>query len=191
MFSIGLNFLNSKGENIMSATNALTNTRALARLELELRECFDQLCELQAQVKRTLVPHADGKPLKGYELVAWLGEVYVKLLYDGRLVSDRHEHDVETSRGWRISVKTRRGNESGWKQSSAIPKFEGEDCPTHLAFVHLHNNYRLDRIWLFRWPELCANNRFKQKLVRGEFRSYIFKLDEAKDQNYLVYCSST
>ena len=175
----------------MSVSNAPTNTRALAQLELELQDCFDQLLELQAQVKRTLVRHADSKSLKGDELVAWLGEVYVKLLYDGRLVSEKHEHDVETRWGWRVSVKTRRGNESGWKQSSAIPKFEGENCPTHLAFVHLNNNYQLDRIWLYRWSELCASNRFKQKFVRGEFRSYIFKLDEAKDKDFLVYYSST
>ena len=164
--------------------------RALNRLELDLGGYFDQLFELQAQVKRTLIPHADGKLLKGYELVGWLGEVYVKLLYDGRIVSDKYEHDVETKRGWRISVKTRRGNGSGWKQSSAIPRFEGEGCPTHLAFVHLHNNYRLDRIWLYSWPDLCASSRFKQKFVRGEFRSYIFKLDEAKDKDCLAYCSA-
>jgi len=135
------------------------------------------------------MPHADGKLLKGYELVGWLGEVYVKLLYDGRLVSDKYEHDVETKRGWRISVKTRRGNGSGWKQSSAIPRFEGEACPTHLASVHLCNNYRLDRIWLYSWPDLCASNRFKIKFVRGEFRSYIFKLDEGMDKDCLAYCS--
>ena len=165
------------------------NIKAVHQLELQLRGYVDQLFETQAQVKRSLIPHADGKSLKGYELVGWLGEVYVKLLYGGRLVSDKYEHDVETKSGWRISVKTRRGNGSGWKQSSAIPKFEGEGCPTHLAFVHLLNNYRLDRIWLFTWPDLYARNRFKMKFVRGEFRSYVFQLDEGKDKDCLAYCS--
>jgi hypothetical protein len=31
-------------------------------------------------VKHTLAQYADSKSLKGYELVGWLGEVYVKLL---------------------------------------------------------------------------------------------------------------
>jgi len=166
------------------------NTKALQEMELDLRECFDRLFELQLQLKRTLAQYSDGKLLKGNELVGWLGEVYVKLLYDGCLVSDKYEHDVETKWGWRISVKTRTGDGSGWKQSSAIPKLNGEGCPTHFAFVHLCNNYRLDRIWLYCWPDLCASNRFRPKYVRGQFRSYIFKLDEAKDRDCLVYCSS-
>lgn len=159
----------------MPITRARTNIEALNSLKSELSEHFEQLLRLQAQVKQSLIPHADDKTLKGYELVGWLGEVYVKLLYDGRLVNDKLEHDVETKWGRRISVKTRRGDELGWKQSSAIPKFEGESCPTHLAFVHLRNNYRLDRIWLYSWADLCASNRFKQKFVRGEFRSYHFQ----------------
>lgn len=175
----------------MFAPNVSINKKALHDLDSSLERCFDQLFELQTHVKSTLVQYADGKSLKGYEPVGWLGEVYVKLLYDGHLVSDNYEHDVETEWGWRISVKTRRGNGSGWKQSSAIPKFEGEGCPTHLAFVHLWDNYRLDRIWLYCWPDLCANNRFKRKNVRGKFRSYIFKLDEARDRDCLIYCSGT
>ena len=65
----------------MLTTKVRMNMRALNRLELDLGGYFDQLFELQAQVKRTLIPHADGKLLKGYELVGWLGEVYIKLLY--------------------------------------------------------------------------------------------------------------
>jgi len=45
------------------------NTKALQEVELDLRECFDRLFELQRQLKRTLAQYADGKRLKGHELV--------------------------------------------------------------------------------------------------------------------------
>ncbi|HSE34229.1 MAG TPA: hypothetical protein VLA93_21825 [Pyrinomonadaceae bacterium] len=163
------------------------NARAVRTLEGELKPLFDELLALQIQVRVQLTNYADNKALKGYEIVGWLGEVYVKLLFDGKLVDDRHEHDVETRTGWRISVKTRKGKGAGWKQSSPISKFEGEGCPTHLAFVHLHDNYSLDRVWLFEWSHLCETTRFTAKNVRGKFRSYVFKLDETKDKQFVIY----
>ena len=156
-------------------------------MESDFDALFEQLFTFQVRIKQELIKYADGKHLKGYELVGWLGEIYVKLLFDGKLVGDSHEHDVETKDGLRISVKTRKGRATGWKQSSAIPKFEGEGCPTHLAFVHLNDNYSLDRVWFYEWRHLCDNLRFTPKIVRGEFRSYIFKLDEKKDEEFVIY----
>ncbi len=163
------------------------NVGALRRIESDFKILFDELFASQVKVRQRLLKYADGKRLKGYELVGWLGEIYVKLLFNGTLVDDRHEHDVETEEGWRISVKTRKGNASGWKQSSPIPKFEGEGCPTHLAFVHLHDNYLLDRVWLYEWRHLCEGLRFTTKTVRGEFRSYVFKVDEKRDEEFVIY----
>lgn len=163
------------------------NLKALSEVEAELQTSFDKIFSLQIQIKQKLAKYSDEKVLKGYELVGWLGEIYVKLLFRGRLVADIHEHDVETDCGMRISVKTRRGSAAGWRTSSAIPKFEGEGCPSHLAFVHLHNNYSLDRIWFYDWRRLCSENRFTPKYVRNEFRSYIFKLDEKRDADCLIF----
>lgn len=170
----------------MAQLNKL-NVRALHRIESDFEILFAELFASQVKIKQKLLTYADGKHLKGYELVGWLGEIYVKLLFNGKLVSDIYEHDVETKQGWRISVKTRKGRAAGWKQSSPISKYEGEGCPTHLAFVHLHDNYSLDRVWLYEWPHLCKATRFTEKRVRGEFRSYIFKLDERKDEGFVVY----
>lgn len=171
----------------MSTDQKISNESAVKRLEVELKPLFNDLFALQLQIREKLANYADEKSLKGYEIVGWIGEIYVKLLFDGHLVDDRYEHDVETRTGWRISVKTRKGKGAGWKQSSPIPKFEGEGCPTHLAFVHLHDNYSLDRVWLFEWHQLCEATRFIGKNVRGKFRSYVFKLDETKDKEFVIY----
>lgn len=177
-------------KKVNSAQAQLTrklNLRALRRIECDFEILFAELFTSQVKIKQKLLRYADEKHLKGYEIVGWLGEVYVKLLFNGQLVNDTYEHDVETKEGWRISVKTRRGRAAGWKQSSSISKFEGEGCPTHLAFVHLHDNYSLDRVWLYEWPHLCKTTRFTEKLVRGKFRSYIFKLDEKEDKRFVIY----
>jgi hypothetical protein len=155
-----------------------------------LKVRFQQLTEIQRAIRSKLVAHADGKNLKGNELVGWLGEIYIKSLLNGKLVSDALEHDVETPSGMRISVKTRKGLNPGWRQTSAIPKTDGADCPTHLAFVHLDDKYEVDRIWIYDWKELLKNGRFRRHVVRGEFRSYIFSVDEAKDQGQIVYPST-
>ena len=166
------------------------NLCALEKMTCDFKPLFDELFSVQIQIREKLREYADGKYLKGHELVGWLGEIYVKLLLDGRLVADNHEHDVETRDLRRISAKARRGKGSGWQQTSPIPTIEGESCPTHLAFVHMHEDYSLDRIWLFEWQRLCQCNRFKLHSVRGQIRSYIFKLNEKLDRQYVVYDSS-
>jgi len=52
--------------------------------------------------------------LKGGEIVAWLGEICCRQLLNGKLVPDDLEYDVLTPEGNRISVKTRKGENSGW-----------------------------------------------------------------------------
>jgi len=137
-------------------------------------------------IKQELSGYADGKTLKGDEIVGWLGEIYGKLLLGGTLVSDDEEHDFEVG-DWRISVKTRKGFGSGWKRTSAIPKIEGEDCPTHLMFVHLNNDYTIRSIWLFPWKCLLENGRFVEHVVRGEHRSYYFTINPERDRDYLIF----
>jgi hypothetical protein len=149
----------------------------------------DQLCEIQKQIRDKISTYANERKLKGNELVAWLGEIYVKLLYDGLLADETEEPDVYCKDGKQISVKTRKGV-SAWNRTSGIPRMYGDGIPTHLAFVHLHDNYALDRIWLFPWEDLIRNNRFKQKKVRGNELDYYFILNENRDLKYLVYKNS-
>lgn len=131
--------------------------------------------------------HANGKTLKGNELVGWLGEIYGKMLFGGELVGDSNEHDILTTDGRRISVKTRKGWKGGRQQTSAISKIEGDECPTRLLFVHLNDDYSIDRIWLLDWPELLNAGQFKQHAVRGKHRSFIFAIDEKQDVAKIVH----
>lgn len=166
-------------------------TGAINKLELECQPLFSELAALQTKIRERLTAFADGKNLKGNELVGWLGEIYGKTLFDGTLVDDREEHDFITSDGARVSVKTRKGTKNGWKTTSAIPKIEGPDCPTHLLFVHLNDDYSLDRIWRLDWQELIDAGRFRKHVVRGSHRSYIFSIDEEIDKASVVYCKNS
>ena len=165
----------------------MANPRAVGKLEAECQTLFSELASLQKEIRKKLSGHSDGKNLKGNELVGWLGEIYGKLFFDGKLVDDQEEHDFVSSDGLRVSVKTRKGWNSGWKQTSAIPKIEGSDCPTHLLFVHLNDDYSIDRMWLLEWRQLVSAQRFKRHMVRGSQRSFIFDIDEVKDKPNLVY----
>lgn len=156
-------------------------------IEKEFVALFGELSLIQHSIQNKLQSHADGKMLKGNELVGWLGEIYGKYLFNGRLVDDSYEHDVETKDGLRISIKTRKGKGSGWNRTSAIPKIEGDDCPTHLLFVHLDDNYLVDKIWFFPWTELLNKSRFKEHWVRDNMRSYYMSVNEKIDQEYLIY----
>ena len=165
----------------------MSNPHAVGKLEAECQTLFSKLTSLQNEIREKLSLHADGKNLKGNELVGWLGEIYGKLFFNGTLVDDREEHDFVTKDGLRVSVKTRKGWNSGWKQTSAIPKIEGNDCPTHLLFVHLTDDYSIDRMWLLKWRHLVRAGRFKKHMVRGSQRSFIFSIDEEKDKTHVVY----
>ncbi len=103
------------------------------------------------------------------------------------MVDDSYEHDIEDADGKRISVKTRKGWKSGWTQSSAIPKITGDDCPTHLLFVHLDDDYSIHGMWQFDWHYLIEHDRFRKHMVRGNMRSYIFHLNESRDQDHKIF----
>lgn len=166
----------------------MTNPDAVDNLSMECEKLFARLSSIQIEIRNKLSAHSDGKNLKGNELVGWLGEIYGKLLFDGQLVNDKYEYDFITPTGYRVSVKTRKGWKSGWKQTSAIPKIEeDDDCPTHLLFVHLNDDYSIDRMWLFSWHRLIIDERFAKHMVRGRQRSYIFRIDELKDKQFIVY----
>ena len=165
----------------------MTNPVSVSALEQECKALFTELASLQTQIREKLSAYADGKALKGNELVGWLGEIYGKLLLDGKLVHDREEHDFVCTDGSRVSVKTRKGFGTGWQRTSAIPKLDGSQCPTHLLFVHLRDDYSIDRIWLFPWSVLATKERFKSHTVRGLHRSFIFTLDERKDKEHVIY----
>jgi hypothetical protein len=167
-----------------------TNTYSqfsVQELENKLLDHFEELTKIQHNIRKILEQYCDNKTLKGNELVGWLGEIYGKLLFQGNLVEDSFEHDIETADGKRISVKTRKGWKSGWTQSSAIPKIAGTECPTHLLFVHLNDNYSIEGMWLFIWSELIERDRFRKHMVRGNLRSYIFHLNEGKDKTNRIY----
>lgn len=165
----------------------MTNPASVTALEQECKALFSELASLQDKIREKLSDYADGKRLKGNELVGWLGEIYGKLLLDGKLVHDREEHDFVCTDGALVSVKTRKGFGTGWQRTSAIPKLDGPQCPTHLLFVHLHDDYSIDRIWLFPWSVLVTKERFKSHTVRGSHRSFIFTLDEKKDKAHIIY----
>ena len=167
--------------------STMPNRRAVCELEAACQPLFSKLAALQKEIRHKLLVYADGKNLKGNELVGWLGEIYGKLFYDGRLVGDQNEHDFVSSDCRRISVKTRKGTKIGWKQTSPIPKIEGDECPTHLLFVHLNDDYSLDRMWLFDWIQLLGTGRFKKKMVRGSPRAFTFAIDEEGDKAHVVY----
>ncbi len=152
----------------------------------QLRPYFSEIVEANANIRRLLETHADGKKLKGDEIVGWLGEIFGKLLLGGRLVPDDLEHDFEI-RDMHVSVKARKGWASGWRQSSAIPTVEGLDCPSHLMFVHLNYDYSLDCIWLYPWSDLLVAGRFKPHVVRGKQRSFVFHVNPSADHMYLEY----
>lgn len=163
------------------------NTESVSSLEESMQDLFNKLAAVQKEIRIELKKYCDNKVLKGNEIVGWLGEIYGKLLFNGDMVDDSNEHDIESADGKRISVKTRKGWQSGWSQSSAIPKIEGDECPTHLLFVHLDDDYSIHGMWLFEWDYLYNNGRFKKHIVRGNHRSYIFHLNENNDSANKIY----
>ena len=156
-------------------------------VQTEFEPLFCKLSKMQREIQEKIAKYSDGKVLKGNELVGWLGEVYTKIILNGRLVDDTHEHDVETEDGMRVSVKTRKGRGNGWKKSSAIPKIEGADCPTHLMFVHLDEKYLVLRMWLYPWGHLQRTDRFRPHVVRGNLRSFYMSVKPDVDSDYEVY----
>lgn len=159
----------------------------LERLQRQLHKHLAAIEQERTAIRQKLLQHTDGKNLKGDEVVGWLGEIFGKLLLDGSLVSDDVEHDLKTKDGKRISVKARKGAAKGWHRTSAIPKIDGDGCPSHLMFVHLNDDHSIDRIWLYPWEELLTSDRFKEHIVRGIHRSFFFQVRPKTDEKYVIY----
>lgn len=159
----------------------------MEKLHLDIHNHLCAIATEQRIIREQLMQYSDGKVLKGDELVGWLGEIYGKLFLDGRLVSDDLEHDLITKDRKRVSVKARKGNKSKWNRTSAIPRVEGIGCPSHLMFIHLNDDYSVDRIWLYPWQDLQKSGRFKEHIVRGSRRSFYFEVSPESDGKYLKY----
>lgn len=160
----------------------------LKRLNDSLKSDFDKIANSTHQIKEKLKAHSDGKLLKGDEITGWLGEISGKMLLNGKLVSDKYEHDVEAQE-MRVSVKARKGSKA-WTQTSTISKIEGDDCPSHLMFIQFSDTYSILNVWLFPWAYLQNNGRFKKKRVRGEFQGYYMRISPSKDKEHLIYSVS-
>jgi hypothetical protein len=63
----------------------MTNPKSVSDLERECKSLFTVLSSLQSTIRDKLTAYADGKTLKGNELVGWLGEIYGKLLLESAL----------------------------------------------------------------------------------------------------------
>jgi len=159
----------------------------LAHLEKKLQKHFNAIGQERTAIRKQLSQYANGRHLKGDELVCWLGEIYGKLLLGGILVSDDFQHDLETKNGNRISIKAREGKAKEWERTSNIPKIEGDGCPTHLMFVHLNNDHSIDRMWLYPWGNLRISGRFKEHIVRGSPRGFYFQVSPESDEKYLIH----
>jgi hypothetical protein len=158
----------------------------LNKLNSILAPHFNDLIKANDKIKETLEEYADGKKLKGNEIVGWLGEIYGKLFLNGKLVSDKFEYDVVVGDEL-ISIKARKGFNSGWNRTSSISKIEGAGCPTHLMFLQFKDDYSLFRVWKFPWVHLQKTGRFKRKKVRGnDFEWYVI-INEREDENYLKF----
>jgi hypothetical protein len=162
-------------------------TEEIKRLYDDLRGDFRVIIQEQETIHRKLESLADGKNLKGDEIVGWLGEIYAKLLLGGRLVSDEFEHDLETRNGKRISVKTRKGTRTRWNLVGHIHRIDFVNHPTHLMFVHLNDDYSPERIWLYQWEDLVRDKRFKVHKVRGDKIGHYFEVKPEYDVKYEVY----
>jgi hypothetical protein len=77
--------IDTEGGYNTAVFSACTNTTTNLVFDLKATDTYagsgdSVFIEGDPFVKHTLAQYADSKSLKGYELVGWLGEVYVKLL---------------------------------------------------------------------------------------------------------------
>jgi len=158
----------------------------LLDLSANLESNFKDIKDTIQRIKQKLQKHADGKQLKGEEITGWLGEIYGKIILNGKLVPDKHDYDVETL-DKRVSVKARKGTSGSWQVSGIIPRILGAECPTHLMFIQFTDDYLINRIWLFPWEKLRDTGRFKSKTVRGGQRGYYIRIKPKIDESYLIY----
>ncbi len=158
----------------------------LLKLSASLEADLKKIKDATQRIKQKLQEHADDKQLKGEEITGWLGEIYGKIILNGKLMPDEYDYDVKT-RDKRVSVKARKGTSGSWQISGIIPRIEGDKCPTHLMFIQFTDSYSIKRVWLFPWKDLHDKGRFKEKAVRGGRRGYYIRIKPSFDKGYLIY----
>jgi len=158
----------------------------LLDLSANLESDFKDIKDTIQRIKQKLQKYADGKQLKGEEITGWLGEIYGKMILNGKLVPDEYDYDVETQDKF-VSIKARKGTSGSWQVSSIIPRIIGAECPTHLMFIQFTDDYLINKIWLFPWEYLRDSGRFIEKMVRGSRRGYYIRVKPSMDSDYLIY----
>ena len=153
------------------------------KTEAEFVHLLDQLSAAEEALQGKVQQHWDGNVLRGADPVAWLGLVYAKCLLNGRLLVRDQRRFIQTEEGGKVYVKTRKGQSSGWNQTGTMSDLLADDHPTHLLFIHLHDNYQVSSMWLYPWEYLQNSDRLIS--VRGG--GFRMMVDEGRDRNYRVY----
>ena len=82
------------------------------------------------------------------------------------------------------------GTKGNWKVTSLIPNNTiDNDSPTHLIFVHLDDEYKVESVWSYPWEYLVNNNRLRPKSVKGVVRGYTLTVKVSLDKQFLVFGS--
>ena len=68
-------------------------------LENSLMPKLAAIAAARNDVHEVIQSLANGKKLKGDEIIGWLGEIYGKIWFGGELVDDSLEHDLLTEDG--------------------------------------------------------------------------------------------
>lgn len=162
-------------------------------LEEGTKEYFQAVKRANEDVKRYLQGYiSSGRLHKGYEIVGWYGEIVTQELLGGVVIADdTKDYDVENiEKKERYSVKTRMGTKGNWKVTSLIPNNTiDNDSPTHLIFVHLDDEYKVESVWSYPWEYLVNNNRLRPKSVKGVVRGYTLTVKVSLDKQFLVFGS--
>ena len=117
------------------------------------------------------------------DIVAWLGEIYVIRFLGGNKQPINSPYSIITNVDdaiWRVKVTTRKGsNYSSWSESGA---FNLNRDITHIAFVHLDDNYNLNSIWLFTIEEIQGRN-----LLHKGNDKIAFRIDISGDSQNQIF----
>ena len=134
----------------------------------------------ETQVLNILQPLSNGRPRNG-DIVAFYGEILVHELFGGIKQQNNNPFSIvanQNSTEFRIKVTTRVGNNIGWDESG---KFLTNAGMTHVAFVHLNDDYSVDRIWLYQIDFII-----NRQIEKGD-NKIAFRIDEQNDANLLVF----
>lgn len=136
---------------------------------------LDGLVTLFESIRNELGKHADGKNLKGDEVVSWLGLIYSKMIYGNRLYAGQENYFTDED-GKTYAVKSRKGNSGRWNETGLISEINGEN-PDYLVFMQFNENYKVINIWKYDWATLMNENRFLPKVVKRNRRAWTLTVD--------------